>query len=120
MIQAVAMNHDVAGAENGKQRKAVRYRLTSPVSLRVCGRDEISRQFCGEATNISGRGIYIVTDSPLTPGTPLDITITFPQERASGDLLVACARARVLRSDEVWQGGQHLVGIAAEIEYFRL
>ncbi len=120
MIQAAAINERVSGAENRKRRKAARYRLTSPASLRVCGRDGVSRQFCGEATNISGRGIYFITDSSLTPGTRLDLTITFPKEKGSQALLVTCARARVLRSDEVWQGGQHLVGIAAEIEYFRL
>jgi hypothetical protein len=75
------------------------------------------KELSGETLNMSGRGLYLVTDGTVECGATLSLTLTLPHKKTSPPV-VTRARARVVRSEKIWHQGLRKVGVAAEIEYF--
>ncbi len=120
MIQAALRQPMVRTEPREERRASTRFRIVLPASIRNFPLNGDSEEFFGKTMDISGRGIYFVTDAPFEPGTRFALTIAFPRKRASFDPALARARARVVWSEEVWSRGKRKVGVAAEIEHYCL
>lgn len=119
MIEAAALRQPIVRAEaRGERRGASRSQIVLPLS--ICGLPSYGnpKEPCGETMNISARGIYFVTDAPLTAGTTLVLSIAFPSKKTSPHPVVACVRVSVVRSEAVWHEGEERVGVAVKAEYY--
>jgi hypothetical protein len=105
---------------DGERRGSSRFQISLPLSLRYCPPKRNSTSFSGETINLSGHGIYLVTDKSFAQGTMLALTITLPGKKAWPAALIARARVRVVRSEAIWHQGAQRVGVGVEIEYYRV
>ena len=120
MIQAAMLESILRAEPREERRGSSRFQIALPVSIRNFPSDGNSQEFFGKTMDISGCGIYFVTDAPLAPGTRLTLTIAFPRKQTSSGSVLACVRVRVVRSEKVWDEGERRVGAAAEIEHYCL
>jgi c-di-GMP-binding flagellar brake protein YcgR len=118
MTAATALHQPIAGANESRDRRAYpRFRISLPLSMQHHTPERDSRELSGETVNMSGRGLYLVTDRTLECGTTLSVILTLTHEHASPPVVMR-ARTRVVRSEMTWHQGLRRVGVAAEIEYF--
>ncbi len=119
MIQATDLQQPIAQPVTGGERRASsRFQISLPLSIRYCPPKRNSPSFSGETINLSGHGIYFVTNSPFAQGTRLALTITLPGKKAWPAALIARARVRVVQSEAIWHQGARRVGVSTEIEYY--
>lgn len=93
-----------------KKRRYVRLEIAAPVIYSILDLDRPlsdahTNQLNGTMLNISGGGVLMVTDQPLTEGAYLTLSL----ELAGADLLTGIA-GKVKRVDEDGEGG-YLVGV---------
>jgi len=120
MIQA-ALGQPIVRVETRQERRgSPRFQVALPASFHNFPSAGDSPEFQGKVINMSGRGIYFVADTPLTPGSRLVLTISLPGKDASSGSVLARARVRVARSEKVWHEGERKVGVVAEIEHYCL
>ena len=67
-----------------------------------------------EAGAVSARGVFFYLDSPVTAGTKLEVTLTFPPHVTLTDAVRVRFTARVIRVDQPLPSAR--VGTAAMIE----
>ena len=121
MIQATEQQQPILHPVTGEERRgSLRFQVSLPLSIRFCPPKRSSTSFTGETINLSGHGIYFVTNSPFAEGTRLALTITLPGKKAWPAALIARARVRVVRSEAIWHLGARRVGVGVEIEYYRV
>jgi hypothetical protein len=69
--------------------------------------------------DMSGHGLYLITDRMVECGAPFSIILTFPGEKSSPPVIMP-TRTRVVRCEPIWHRGMQRIGVAAEIEHFRV
>jgi len=120
MTEATALHQPIAGANASRDRRhSARFQISLPLSMQCGTAKRDSKEFSGETVNMSGRGLYLVTDRTLECGATLSVTLTLPHKKTSPRVLTR-ARTRVIRSETIWHQGLRRVGVAAEIEYFSI
>ncbi len=120
MIQGALSQPTVRAEKREEQRGSLRFQVALTASFRNFPSAGDSPKLQGKVINMSGRGIYFVADTPLTPGTRLVLTMSLPGKDASSGSVLARARVRVVRSEKVWHEGERKVGVVAEIEHYCL
>jgi len=97
-----------------EKRRAQRFPMTLPVSLRVeeTGGEEPSTV---ATKDVSSTGIYFEFDSALGIGTALEFVLTLPEEITKGSSVRIKCMGKVVRVDS--SSGEN-VGIAATIERY--
>jgi c-di-GMP-binding flagellar brake protein YcgR len=118
MTQATALQQPVEGANASRDRReSPRFRISLPLSAQCRTAKRDYNEFSGEVVNMSGRGLYLVTDRTVECGATLSVALTLPLKKTPLPV-VTRARARVVRSETILHRGLRRVGLAAEIEYF--
>jgi hypothetical protein len=121
MIQATELQPPIVQpVTEGERRGSSRFEISLPLSIRYCPPKRGSTSFSGETVNLSGHGIYLVTDTQFAPDTRLALMITLPGKKPWPAAFVARARVRVVRCQPIWHRAARRVGVGAEIEYYRV
>jgi hypothetical protein len=98
---------------NVQERRAMRrFEMRLPAIVRLEGAGE----FQTETQNVSARGVFFYIDQPLSAGTKLEITLTFPPHVTLTDAVRVRFFARVIRTEN--QASSPRVGVAAMIENY--
>jgi hypothetical protein len=107
-----------AGPESSDERRTMRrfdMRLPAMVKFAEAGRDEMpEREILTETQNVSARGIFFYVDRPITEGTRLAVTMTFPPHITLTDPVRVRFMARVVRVEAPLPVSR--IGVAACIE----
>ena len=97
-----------------ERRNARRYDLALPVVVRD------GTQHAGHTRDISTRGVYLLMDDRLEPGSTFNFTLTLPQEITGGSSVHVQAQGRVIRVDSKDEQGPNRLGVAAVIEKYEI
>src|ERR1700746_992553 len=98
---------------NVQERRAMRrFEMRLPAIVRLEGAGE----FQTETQNVSARGVFFYIDQPLSAGTKLEITLTFPPHVTLTDAVRVRFFARVIRVENPLPTAR--VGVAAMIENY--
>lgn len=89
-----------------------RFDMRLPARVRFAG----AREFETETQNVSARGVYFYLDRAVSPGTTLEVTLTFPPHITLTDSVRVRFLARVIRVENPVVSAR--VGTAAMIEYY--
>jgi len=96
---------------NAQERRMMRrFDMRLPAIVRVAG----SPEFHTETQNVSARGVFFYLDHPISAGTKLEVTLTFPPHVTLTDAVRVRFTARVIRIDQSLPSAR--VGTAAMIE----
>jgi hypothetical protein len=96
---------------NAQERRMMRrFDMRLPAIVRAEG----SPEFHTETQNVSARGVFFYLDRPITAGTKLEVTLTFPPHVTLTDAVRVRFTARVIRVDQPLPSAR--VGTAAMIE----
>ena len=97
-----------------ERRQLARFPLEVFVRLQI---PEGGRVFYALTQNVSARGIYFLTQTPLRIGQELECVLILPEKLTSSPapLLIGC-RARVLRFDRELPG--QAIGVAVEVHSY--
>ena len=87
-----------------------RFDMRLPAIVRMDGNSE----FHTETQNVSARGVFFYLDRTVSPGTRLEVTLTFPPHVTLTDAVRVRFSARVIRVDTPLPSAR--IGIAAMIE----
>ena len=99
---------------NGHERRTMRrFAMKLPASVRVSG---IPSEFPVETENVSARGIFFYIDRRMTPGSRVEVTMSFPPQVTLTDPLRVRFIARVLRVEA--EDASERAGVAAMIEEY--
>jgi hypothetical protein len=119
MLQVHHLQQPIASMSTpGNRRAAQRFQVSLPLSICLCPTNGSPESLTGETRNISGRGVYFITDVASAPGTRLDLSITLLDRQPAWAPTAARFRGCVVRSEPVWQKGVRKIGVAAEIQCF--
>ena len=77
-----------------ERRVGQRFPYLLPLSLR---QPAASLEGVGFTQDLSSRGVFFFTDSPLTEGTEIEITLRMPSEITLGESMSVRCRGRILR-----------------------
>jgi len=77
---------------------------------------EGSAEYHTETQNVSARGVFFYLDRPLTTGTRVDVTLTFPPHITLTDAIRVRFAARVIRIENPLPSER--IGVAAMIENY--
>jgi hypothetical protein len=77
---------------------------------------EIGSEFHTETQNVSARGVYFYLDRPVTAGTRLEVTLTFPPHVTLTNAVRVRFNARVVRIENPLPAFR--IGVAAMIENY--
>jgi hypothetical protein len=77
---------------------------------------EDSSEFQTETQNVSARGVFFYLDRPLSAGTKVEVTLTFPPHVTLTDAIRVRFAARVIRVEAALASAR--VGVAAMIENY--
>lgn len=91
-----------------------RFDMRLPASVRMTG--EGVADFLTETQNVSARGVFFYLDRPLSEGSQLEVTLTFPPHVTLTDSVRVRFTARVVRVDSPLPASR--VGVAAFIEEY--
>src|SRR4030095_7458748 len=89
-----------------------RFDMRLPAAVRITG--DFPDQVLTETMNVSARGVFFYLDKPITAGSQVDVTLTFPPHVTLTDSVRVRFTARVLRVESPLPVGR--VGVAAVIE----
>jgi PilZ domain-containing protein len=98
--------------DSQERRMMRRFDMRLPAIVRFEGADE----FHTETQNVSARGVFFYLDHPVTTGTKLEVTLTFPPHITLTDAVRVRFTARVIRVDSPLPSAR--VGTAAMIENY--
>lgn len=98
---------------NTQERRAMRrFDMRLPAIVRLDG----TREFHTETQNVSARGVFFYLDNPVSAGTKLEITLTFPPHVTLTDAVRVRFFARVIRVENPLPSAR--IGVAAMIENY--
>jgi len=97
-----------------ERRLMRRFDMHLPAAIKLAGVAE--EPIATETQNVSARGIFFYLDHPLTQGTQIEVTMTFPPHITMTDPVRVRFRARIIRVEEPLPVSR--VGIAAVIEEY--
>jgi hypothetical protein len=97
-----------------ERRIMPRFDMRLPVAVRLAG--TASDALLTETQNVSARGLFFYLDRPLSEGTGVEITMTFPPHVTLTDSVRVKFIARVVRVDAPLPGFR--IGMAAVIEQY--
>jgi hypothetical protein len=89
-----------------------RFDMRLPALVRLEG----VREFETETQNVSARGVFFYLDEPLTDGTKIEVTLTFPPHITLTDAVRVRFSARVIRVERPLPSAR--IGVAAMIENY--
>ena len=89
-----------------------RFHMRLPAIVRLEG----STEFHTETQNVSARGVFFYLDRPVTAGTRLEVTLTFPPHITLTDAIRVRFAARVIRIENPLPSTR--IGVAAMIENY--
>jgi hypothetical protein len=92
------------------RRMMRRFDMRLPAVVRLDGTNE----FQTETQNVSARGVFFYLDRPVSAGTKLDVTLTFPPHVTLTDAVRVRFTARVIRVESPLPSAR--IGTAAMIE----
>ncbi len=96
---------------NAQERRMMRrFDMRLPAIVHAEG----SPDFHTETQNVSARGVFFYLDHPVSTGTKLEVTLTFPPHITLTDAVRVRFTARVIRVDQPLPSAR--VGTAAMIE----
>jgi|SRR5581483_8481884 len=96
---------------NAQERRLMRrFDMRLPAIIRLEGSPEVHT----ETQNVSARGVFFYLDQPVTAGTQLEVTLTFPPHITLTDAVRVRFSARVIRVEQPLPSSR--VGTAAMIE----
>ena len=87
-----------------------RFDMRLPAVVRLEGTDEVRT----ETQNVSARGVFFYLDRPVSAGTKLEVTLTFPPHITLTDAVRVRFSARVIRVENPLPSAR--IGTAAMIE----
>lgn len=87
-----------------------RFDMRLPAIVRLEGLSE----FHTETQNVSARGVFFYLDRPISAGTKLEVTLTFPPHVTLTDAVRVRFSARVIRVENPLPSAR--IGVAAMIE----
>jgi hypothetical protein len=104
--------------ERMRHRQTARFDLSVPFWIQLPNSPETPAQLV-EASNISGTGLYFVTDLVLQVGTPVDVSLLMPEVVIGAKSREWCCRGRVARvvPGELPDGKP---GIGVEFQYYEV
>ena len=105
-------------SQRQERRKVYHYKVVLPLGVRVQTSSGETDWIFGETRNVSAWGVYFLANQPLARGMKLILALSVLRGTSRDGPLVFRVRARVVRSEDVYQGGADFAGIAAEIEHF--
>ena len=97
-----------------ERRNARRYDLALPVVVRD------GAPHSGQTRDISTRGVYLLMDDRLEPGSTFEFTLTLPHEITGTSSVMVQAQGRVIRVDTKEEEGPNRLGVAAVIEKYEI
>ena len=101
--------------ERPEERRLMRrFDMRLPAAILVSGGDP--NEFLTETQNVSARGLFFYATQSLTPGTRLEVTLTFPPQITFTDSIRVRFTARVVRVEPGGLAGR--TGVAAVIEEY--
>lgn len=77
-----------------ERRVGQRFPYLLPLSLH---QPATSLEGVGFTQDLSSRGVFFVTDAPLSEGSEIEITLRMPSEITLGESMPVCCRGRILR-----------------------
>jgi hypothetical protein len=96
---------------NSQDRRMMRrFDMRLPALVRLEGADEVRT----ETQNVSARGVFFYLDRPVSAGTKLEVTLTFPPHVTLTDSVRVRFTARVIRVENPLPSAR--IGTAAMIE----
>lgn len=99
----------------GQDRRMMRrFDMRLPASIRV--REFGPEPFMTETQNVSARGVFFYLDRPISEGTHIEVTMTFPPHITLTDPVRVRFVARVVRVNAPLPASR--VGVAAIIEEY--
>jgi hypothetical protein len=98
-------------AESQDRRAMRRFDMRLPATVQFP-----EKQFQTETQNVSARGVFFYLDRSVSPGTQLQITLTFPPHITLTEAVRVRFTARVIRVEHPLQSLR--IGIAAIIENY--
>jgi len=102
-----------SGPVRVERRAAQRFDFQLPLTIRWSNGE---RSGCGFTQDLSTRGVFFYTDSPLVPGDMVEIVLVMPSEiTLTEDSRVRC-HGRVIRVADPERGSKS--GVAAQIESY--
>jgi hypothetical protein len=98
---------------NAQERRLMRrFDMRLPAIIRFEGEPELQT----ETQNVSARGVFFYSDRPISAGTKLEVTLTFPPHVTLTDAVRVRFTARVIRVEHPLPSQR--VGTAALIENY--
>ena len=98
---------------NSQDRRMMRrFDMRLPAIVRLEGSGEVHT----ETQNVSARGVFFYLDRPVSAGTKLEVTLTFPPHVTLTDAVRVRFTARVIRVENPLPSAR--IGIAAMIENY--
>ena len=99
--------------QNSQERRMMRrFDMRLPAIVRLEGASEVLT----ETQNVSARGVFFYLDRPVSSGTKLEVTMTFPPHVTLTDAVRVRFSARVIRVENPLPSAR--VGVAAVIENY--
>jgi hypothetical protein len=96
---------------NSQERRTMRrFDMRLPAIIRLEAADE----FQTETQNVSARGVFFYLDRPISSGTKLEVTLTFPPHVTLTDAVRVRFKASVIRVESPLPSAR--IGVAALIE----
>lgn len=89
-----------------------RFDMRLPAIVRI----ESATELQTETQNVSARGVFFYVDRELSPGTKLEVTLTFPPHITLTDAVKVRFKARVIRVESPLPSAR--IGVAALIENY--
>jgi hypothetical protein len=96
--------------ESDERRMMRRFDMRLPAVVRL----DQENEFHTETQNVSARGVFFYLNRPVPPGTPCEVTLTFPPHITLTDAVRVRFTARVIRVESPLPSER--VGTAAMIE----
>lgn len=90
-----------------ERRAGQRFPYLLPVSLR---QNSVTVEGVGFTQDLSSRGVFFITDAPLTEGVEIELTLRMPSEITLGDSMPVRCRGRILR---IVRPATHAYGVGA-------
>jgi PilZ domain len=101
--------------DSSQERRAMRrFDMRLPASVRATDTD--LDELLTETQNVSARGVFFYLNRPITQGSRIEVTLTFPPHVTLTDSVRVRFTARVLRVDAPMPASR--VGVAAFIEEY--
>ncbi|HEV2340392.1 MAG TPA: PilZ domain-containing protein [Candidatus Acidoferrales bacterium] len=95
------------------RRTARRFHMALPLQVRYMN-NGASHEESAQTRDVSFRGVYFLTDTPVEAGSPLELVLTLPQQiTLAGDVRIRCF-GNVIRVEE----RENQLGVALRIDRY--